>query len=225
VRNEKVKVLQSIRPLSPAEIATSTIRGQYRGYRKEEGVAAESQIATFAAVKFYVDNWRWQDVPFYLRSGKAMSCRTTQIVIQFRQPPHRMFPKGTQRDNEANRLVIHIQPAEGIQLEFQTKVPDAGMNMRLTDLEFRFQDEFHSAIPEAYERLLLDVLMGDASLFARSDEVELAWSLIDPIRQTWEQTGAPTLAVYEPELWGPTESTAWMHADGRNWLDVCPVLK
>ena len=225
VRNEKVKVLQSIRPLSPAEIAKSTIRGQYRGYRQEEGVAKDSQTATFAAVKFYVDNWRWQDVPFYLRSGKAMSCRTTQIVIQFRQPPHRLFPKQAQRDSEANRLVIHIQPAEGIQLEFQTKVPDAGMNMRLTDLEFRFQEEFHKALPEAYERLLLDVLMGDASLFARSDEVELAWGLIDPIRQTWQDAGAPMLSTYEPELWGPTESMNWMHADGRNWLDICPILK
>jgi len=225
VRNEKVKVLQSIRPFSPADVATSTVRGQYRGYRQEEGVAPDSQNATFAAIKLHVDNWRWQDVPFYLRSGKAMSCRTTQIVIQFRQPPHRMFPSQARRDSEANRLVIHIQPAEGIQLHFQTKVPDAGMNMRLTDLEFRFDDEFQKALPEAYERLLLDVLMGDASLFARSDEVELAWGLIDPVKDAWNKTGAPPLAIYEPDFWGPTECSDWMNADGRNWLDVCPILK
>jgi glucose-6-phosphate 1-dehydrogenase len=223
VRNEKVKVLQSIRPMAPDDVADATVRGQYDGYLKEDGVVPGSQTATFAAVRLHIDNWRWQGVPFYLRSGKAMSCRTTQIVIQFREPPHTMFPSQAHHGN-GNRLVIHIQPAEGMQLQFLTKVPDAGMKMRQTDLEFRFEAEFHKALPEAYERLLLDVLGGDASLFARSDEVELAWGIIDPIRRAWE-AGHPKLATYEPALWGPAECQQWMEHDGREWLDVCPVLK
>ncbi len=225
VRNEKVKVLQSIRVLKPEDVEDATVRGQYRGYLDEEGVAPESQTATFAAMRLHIDNWRWQGVPFYLRSGKAMSCRTTQIVIQFREPPHIMFPSQSHHNGNANRLVIHIQPAEGMQLQFQTKVPDAGMKLRLTDLEFRFDTEFAKAMPEAYERLLLDVISGDASLFARSDEVELAWNIIDPIRTGWETTGLPELAVYEPAMWGPEESLRWMYRDDRQWLDVCPVLQ
>ena len=139
VRDEKVKVLRAIPPLTADAVATDTMRGQYEGYRQEPGVAADSQTATFAAVKLAVDNWRWQGVPFYLRSGKAMSCRTTQIVIQFRSRPRWCFGDGAARVCDANRLVIQIQPAEGIQLHFQTKVPDAGMKLRLTDLEFSFQ--------------------------------------------------------------------------------------
>jgi len=222
VRNEKVKVLQAVRPMTAGMVATDTVRAQYRGYREEPDVATASQTATFAALKLSIDNWRWQGVPFYLRSGKGLDCRTTQIVIQFRQPPHIMFP--TARDADANRLVIHIQPAEGMQLHFQTKVPDAGMRMRLTDLDFRFDTQFPQTLPEAYERLLLDVLAGDASLFARSDEVELAWGIVDPILAGWQSAGAPALAEYEPGLWGPEESRTWMGRDAREWLDVCPVL-
>ncbi len=132
-------------------------------------------------MKLAIDNWRWQGVPFYLRSGKVMSCRTTQIVVQFREPPHMLFADGPRGVAESNRLVIQVQPAEGIQLHFETKVPDAGMKLRQTDLEFSYQREFRGAIPEAYERLLLDALEGDASLFARADEVEAAWSICDPI--------------------------------------------
>ena len=223
VRNEKVKVLEAIRPWSPEDTAVETVRAQYRGYRQEPDVAADSQTATFAAVKLHVDNWRWQGVPFYLRSGKAMSCRTTQIVIQFRQPPHALF-NTRQEAHDANRLVIHIQPAEGIQIHFQTKVPDAGMQLRMTDLDFRFDTRFEKALPEAYERLLLDTLIGDASLFARSDEVELAWGIIDPILAGF-QTGRPNMAIYEPGEWGPRECQAWMQRDGRDWLDACPVLR
>ena len=224
VRNEKVKVLQAIRPLSGADIATHTIRAQYEGYRQEEGVDPQSETPTFAAMKLYVDNWRWQGVPFYLRSGKKMGCRTTQIVIQFREPPHMVFGLNRQKTLEANRLVIHIQPAEGIQLHLQTKVPDEGMKLRLTDLNFRFNEQFAKALPEAYERLLLDTLMGDASLFARSDEVELAWGIIDPILRSWHEAGLPEMAQYESGTWGPIEAQRWMWQDTREWLDVCPVL-
>jgi glucose-6-phosphate 1-dehydrogenase len=224
VRDEKVKVLHAIRPLSAAAAATDTLRGQYRGYQSEPGVKPDSQTATFAAVKLGVDNWRWQGVPFYLRSGKAMSCRTTQIVVQFRNPPHMVFDSQPAHACDADQLVIQIQPAEGIQLHIQTKVPDAGMRLRQTDLEFSFQREFAGVMPEAYERLLLDVFQGDASLFARADEVELAWGIIDPIVSAWQQTGRPPLEIYEPDLWGPASATEWMHRQGRQWFDTCPVL-
>ena len=140
VRDEKVKVLQAIRPIADDGFTGCTLRGQYDGYLQEPGVPATSQTATFAAIKLHIDNWRWKDVPFYLRSGKAMSCRTTQIVIQFREPPHFLFTGRANQSMDANRLVIQIQPAEGIQLHFQTKVPDAGMRLRTTDLDFRFAD-------------------------------------------------------------------------------------
>ena len=224
VRDEKVKVLRAVRPLSPEEVARDTVRGQYAGYRAAEGVAPDSQTATFAAVKLQIENWRWQGVPFYLRSGKAMSCRSSQIVIQFRQPPVMMFSEGPRSHHDPNRLVIQIQPAEGIQLHLQTKVPDAGMTLRTTDLDFRFAREYAGTMPDAYQRLLLDAMLGDASLFARSDEVEWAWSLIDPIQTVWDTTGQPPLAIYPPGQWGPQASDDWMHAQGRQWFDVCPVL-
>ena len=225
VRDEKVKVLQSLRPMTGADFAQDTVRGQYDGYLSEPGVEQHSQTATFAALKLYVDNWRWNGVPFYLRSGKGMSCRTTQIVIQFRRPPHMMFADKGRRPLDANRLVIQVQPAEGIQLHFLTKVPDAGMRLRMTDLDFSFQREFSDSLPDAYQRLLLDVMNGDASLFARSDEVELAWKAIDPILAAWASPAAPELEIYPVALWGPENSVRWMESQGRQWFDVCPVLK
>jgi glucose-6-phosphate 1-dehydrogenase len=225
IRDEKVKVLQAIHPLSDEEVSQHTVRGQYRGYLGEPGVGTNSQAATFAAVRLEVDNWRWQGVPFYLRSGKGMSCRTTQIVIQFRQPPTMLFQSGPRIHREANRLVIQVQPAEGIQLHFQSKVPDAGMQLRLTDLDFRFSREFKSELPEAYQRLLLDALAGDASLFARADEVELAWGIIDPIVAAWQKRAQPQLCTYETGLWGPDESTRWIQQQGREWFDTCPVIQ
>jgi len=223
VRDEKVKILRAIRPMKVEDVATRTLRGQYRGYCDEPGTRSDSTTATFGAVCLAVDNWRWQGVPFYLRSGKAMSCRTTQVVIQFRQPPHMMFDAVPNRLHEANRLVLQIQPAEGIQIHFQTKVPDAGMQLRQTELDFNFRRQFAGDMPEAYQRLLLDVLQGDASLFARADEVELAWSIIDPIQQAWD-AGQPELGLYEPGQWGPPTSDAWIERDDRQWFDLCPVL-
>jgi len=224
VRDEKVKVLLAVRPKSPADIARDTVRGQYRGYLEADGVPDDSQTATFAAIKLGIDNWRWQGVPFYLRSGKAMSCRTTQIVIQFRQPPHMLFDNGPRTVRDANKLVIQVQPAEGIQMHFQTKVPDAGMTMRQTDLDFNYQKNFGGKIPEAYERLLLDAIEGDASLFARADEVEAAWGICDPILAGWKSDEAPPLHAYEPGYWGPTECGEWLGNQKREWFDTCPVL-
>jgi glucose-6-phosphate 1-dehydrogenase len=176
-------------------------------------------------VRLEIDNWRWQGVPFYLRSGKAMSCRTTQIVIGFRQPPLELFAAGRRTfHREANRLVIQIQPAEGIQLHFHTKVPGEGMRLRLTDLEFSYSREFEGRLPEAYEPLLLDVLDGDASLFARADEVEKSWEIIDPFVRAWASADMPPPEPYEPGAWGPMASVEWMAAQGRTWFDMCPVL-
>lgn len=225
IRNEKAKVLEAVRLMKPEEVLANTIRGQYRKYRDEPGVPPGSKTATFGAVKLFVDNWRWQDVPFLLRSGKAMSCASTQIVIQFRQPPHMIFEGGPRAAFESNRLVIQVQPAEGIQVHFHTKVPDAGMKVRLTDLSFSFRDKFTGSIPDAYQRLLLDVIHGDASLFARADEVELAWNIIDPIQRGWDTTDLPPLALYEAGQWGPPNATEWMCRQYREWFDVCPVLK
>jgi glucose-6-phosphate 1-dehydrogenase len=225
VRNEKVKVLEAIRALEPAEVPAAGTRGQYRGYLADPGVAPGSQTATFGAIRLEIDNWRWQGVPFYLRSGKAMSCRTTQIVIAFRQPPLELFAEGTRGSlREGNRLVIQIQPAEGIQLHFHTKVPGGGMKLRLTDLEFSYSREFKGRLPEAYEPLLLDVMSGEASLFARSDEVEKSWEIIDPFVRAWSSGDMAPIDLYEPGNWGPTSSDAWINAQGRSWFDICPVL-
>lgn len=225
VRDEKVKVLRAVRAMSPEEVARNTIRGQYRGYREEPEVAPQSRTATFAAVRMSIDNWRWQGVPFFLRSGKAMSCATTQIVIHFREPPLILFGGAAHGSHDANRLVIQIQPAEGIQLMFQTKVPDAGMTLRMTDLSFRFQEKFATRMPDSYQRLLLDVLSGDASLFARADEVEYAWGIIDPIQAAWQETDRPDVAFYDPGCWGPEVSIPWIVQQGHEWFDACPVLR
>ncbi len=171
-----------------------------------------------------VENWRWQDVPFFLRSGKAMDCATTQIVVQFRQPPHALFEGESRSAHDANRLVIQIQPAEGVQLHFETKVPDAGMQLRLTDLSFRFREKFAGVMPDSYQRLLLDVMHGDPSLFARSDAVELAWGIIDPIQRTWDKDNKPELFPYETGQWGPPASAEWVERQGHTWFDTCPVL-
>ncbi|MFK8113851.1 MAG: glucose-6-phosphate dehydrogenase [Rubripirellula sp.] len=225
VRDEKVKVLHSVRKMVGGDFAKNTMRGQYDHYLQEEGVPAGSQTETFAVLKLYCDNWRWKGVPFFLRSGKGMSCRTTQIVIQFKQVPLLLFGDRS-RMPLGNRLVIQIQPAEGVQLHFETKVPDAEMKTRTSTLDFNFQDTAGGAsMPDAYQRLLLDSVNGDASLFARSDEVELAWGIIDPIIAAWKSPAAPELFRYQTGLWGPTEATDWMHQQKREWFDVCPVLR
>src|SRR5207244_8901758 len=224
VRDEKVKSLHAIKPLAGGDFARDTVLGQYDGYQQADGVAPSSQTATFGAIKLHIESWRWQGVPFYLRSGKAMSCRTSQIVIQFRPPPIMMFSEGARAHHEPNKLVIQIQPAEGIQLHFQTKIPDAGMRLETTALDFTFAREFKGTMPDAYQRLLLDALQGDASLFARHDEVETAWGIIDPILAAWHSPAAPPLETYPTGQWGPASCDQWMKDQGRRWFDVCPVL-
>jgi glucose-6-phosphate 1-dehydrogenase len=222
LRNEKVKVLSSIRPIPLSESAKHTVRGQYKGYRDGEGVAADSQTATYAAIRLLVDNWRWQGVPFYLRSGKALAGKVTEISIFFKRPPHLMFPSSEDMEIEANDLSICIQPDEGIHFSFQAKVPDTAADMRNVDMSFHYEDSFGEvSIPDAYERLLLDVLKGDAALFTRGDSIELAWGLVDKIFEGWASDNAPPLHIYEPGSWGPTEADDLVAHDGFSWRLSC----
>jgi len=220
LRNEKVKVLSAVREISPEHSALATVRGQYEGYRKEPGVAADSQTETFAAMKLFIDNWRWQGVPFYLRSGKAMKEKASEITVQFRRPPTQILDKHSGKTELfTNRLTMCIQPDEGIHLRFIAKVPDQGMETRPVEMDFDFQSSFGvKSIPEAYERLLLDALNGDASLFARSDEISLAWTLVDGIRQGWDGDHAPPLVSYKPGSWGPGAADELLGRDGRWWI-------
>jgi glucose-6-phosphate 1-dehydrogenase len=216
LRNEKVKVLSAIQPMKQEEVARRTVRAQYEGYREEEGVSKDSTTPTFAAVGLQIDNWRWQGVPFYLRSGKCLKEKVSQITIQFKEPPHLLFPSAN--DNMTpNMLVLYLQPDEGMHLRFEAKVPDTGAEMRSVDMEFHYADSFgKTAIPESYERLLLDVLSGDASLFTRADEVETAWKIIDPILRAWESDKQP-LASYTGGSWGPSEADELLSKDNRKW--------
>lgn len=218
IRNEKAKVLSAIRPIRPEE----TIRAQYAGYRESEGVVEGSETPTFAALKLFINNWRWQGVPFYLRSGKALKEKSSEIIIRFQRPPHVMFDLPEGAEFTPNTLALCIQPDEGMHLKFQAKVPDSPQAMRPVDMQFHYQSAFgDGGLPDAYERLLLDALNGDASLFARSDEIELAWNIIDPVMDGWKREGVPALATYEPGTWGPAEADAFMQAHGRRWSDGC----
>jgi glucose-6-phosphate 1-dehydrogenase len=216
LRDEKVKVLRAVR------LGTRSVRGQYRGYRDEPGVAPESQTLTYAALQLLVDNWRWRDVPFYLRSGKQMMAKTTEIAIQFKRVPHLMFPLQPGEDITPNVLSLCLQPDEGIHLRFEAKEPGAGMRPRSVDMEFHYAEDFDaSGLPDAYERLLMDAMQGDASLFARADGIEMAWRLIDPILTSWERPDALPLVFYEPGSWGPAEADDLLAQDGRAWYYGC----
>jgi glucose-6-phosphate 1-dehydrogenase len=216
LRDEKAKVLQALRPCS------KSVRGQYAGYRHENGVAPDSQTPTYAALELFVDNWRWQGVPFYLRSGKRLAAKTTQIAIQFKCVPHLMFPVASKDEITPNVLSLCLQPDEGIHLRFEAKNPGAGMRTRSVNMEFHYAEDLGAeALPEAYERLLLDAMQGDASLFARSDEIELAWALIDPILARWQEPDPVPLAFYKEESWGPAEADDLLEGKIRNWVHGC----
>jgi glucose-6-phosphate 1-dehydrogenase len=217
VRNEKAKVFESIRPVA----LTDTVRGQYAGYRETDGVAPNSQTPTYAAIKLNIDNWRWQGVPFYLRSGKALAHKTSEIIIEFERPPHLMFnlPEGS--DFSPNILSMCIQPDEGIHLRFEAKLPDSAQEMRSVDMDFHYGSSFSGSLPEAYERLLLEALDGDASLFTRSDGIEASWKMMDPIIQGWEAKNDPPLYIYPVGSWGPTDAENLLSRDGRCWRLGC----
>jgi glucose-6-phosphate 1-dehydrogenase len=214
IRNEKAKVLESFRPVQLSD----TVRGQYSGYSNAQGVAVASQTPTYAAFKLYIDNWRWKGVPFYLRSGKALNKKVSEIIIEFQRPPHLMFHLPTDADFTPNILSLTIQPDEGIHLRFEAKVPDSDQDMRSVDMDFRYHSSFDgTSLPDAYERLLLEALEGDASLFTRSDAIEAAWRLIDPVLKGWEQSDSPELVIYKPGSWGPRSAEELLARDKRKW--------
>jgi glucose-6-phosphate 1-dehydrogenase len=217
LRNEKVKVLSAIRPISIG----NTVRAQYEGYLDTPGVAPNSQTPTYAALKLYIDNWRWQDVAFFLRSGKALARKTSEIIVQFRRPPTQYFmPRG--RRVTPNILSLCIQPDEGIHLKFETKVPNSANDIQSVDMEFHYRDSFKgTALPDAYERLLQDALLGDPALFTREDEIELSWKLIDYVLRGWETPQAQPLVIYPRGSWGPEDAEILLADDGRVWRLGC----
>jgi len=216
LRNEKVKVLNAIRRVTPESASEIAVAAQYDGYLEEPGVPGDSRTPTYAAMRMDIDNWRWQGVPFYLRSGKALDDKSTEIVIQFRRPPHLMFPQ----EIGPNILAIQVQPDEGLHIEFQAKTPDEKMDLRPVDLEFHYDDSFGGQdIPDAYERLLLDAINGDASLFTRSDEIEEAWEIMDPIIQGLGMPEAPPVAGYNKGSEGPEEADRFLAKYGHRWLN------
>jgi glucose-6-phosphate 1-dehydrogenase len=223
IRDEKVKVLQALRPIETTEVARSTVRGQYgsgtidgksvHGYLEEEGVAKDSMTETYVAMRVNIDNWRWAGVPFYLRAGKRLNRRLTEIALQFNDVPHRLFHNDPPRPNT---LAWQIQPDEGIQLTFDVKVPGSKPRIKPVDMEFRYQSAFGGEPPEAYERLLLDALHGDSTLFIRSDEVEWSWKYIDRLEEAWAGDDAP-LPQYTAGTWGPAEAHVMLAQDQRTW--------
>lgn len=217
VRNETVKVLQSIRPIDPDD----TVRAQYYGYCDLDRVADNSQTPTYAALKLHIDNWRWRGVPFYLRSGKALKQKASEISIIFQRPPHLMFNIPDHDGLTPNILSICIQPDEGIHLRFEAKLPGSDEEMRSVDMEFHYRDSFQGELPEAYEKLLLDAMDGDASLFIRSDSIEASWSLIDSVLKSWESGTAPPLCYYDPGEWGPAQADSLLEKDRRSWIQTC----
>ena len=224
VRDEKVKVLRAIRSFEPEEVDAATVRGQYvaayvdnervNGYRDEEGVARDSGVETYAAVRLAIHNWRWANTPFFLRSAKRMPRRTSEVAIHFKQPPYHLFDSND-RGAQQNVLLLQIQPDEGISLRFGSKVPGPNVKLRDVRMDFRYGTAFGESSPEAYERLLLDAMVGDPTLFARRDEVEEAWRIVDSIATGWAQSSTPPL-LYEAGSWGPERADELL-GDGRTW--------
>jgi glucose-6-phosphate 1-dehydrogenase len=226
VRNEKLKVLQSIRPFDLEMVAQSAVRGQYvpgkiadkpvAGYREEPQVNSASRTETFVAAKLLIDNWRWAGVPFYLRTGKRLAKRTTEIVIQFRCAPHIVFRK---KEIEPNRLILNIQPDEGISVSFGAKRPGTEMRIGNVTMNFSYREGFGDATRSAYATLLNDCVRGDATLFDRGDSVEAAWSLVDPIIDAWSAAQSAAVPQYASGSWGPKESDLLLERDGRQWYN------
>lgn len=218
LRNEKVKVLQAIRRVRLED----TVRAQYDGYLDADGVAENSETPTYAGLKVFIDNWRWKDIPFYLRSGKALETKTTQVNIQFKRPPNNIFQLVEDEDLSRNMLSICIQPDEGMHLTIEAKIPDQQVAKSI-DMEVHYEDAFETEkLPDAYERLLLDAINGDAALFIRSDEIETAWKIVDPIIEGWEDNPlAPAMQTYDKNTWGPQASDDLLKKDDHIWRISC----
>ena len=235
VRDEKVKVLKSVRWMQPETIPRNAVRAQYRagpidgklvpGYIEEKDVDPSSTTPTYAAVRVFLDNWRWNGVPFYLRSGKRMKRRCSEIAVRFRSPPHLMFGQQTRSGLEPNVLIMRVQPNEGVSLHFEVKVPGAAVALTSeievapVDMDFTYADVFGESAAPAYETLLLDVMIGEATLFTRSDEVEAAWRVVDPLIQFWEQNPPEQMPTYAAGTWGPREADQLIAEDGVRWRE------
>lgn len=227
VRNEKVKVLQAIRPILPDEVEKYTVRAQYGpgslggkqvpGYLKEPGVAPNSHTETYVALQLYIDNWRWAGVPFFLRSGKRLPKRATEIAIHFKAAPHLLFENGLTDNLECNILALRIQPDEGITLKFSAKLPGAAVQLRGVNMDFRYGSSFGKQSPEAYERLIWDCMLGDSTLFTRRDEVEASWEFVTRIITGWQQRGHEPLSSYQAGTWGPAQADEFIAPGGRRW--------
>ena len=226
IRSRKVDVLRAVRPIAPEDVPDVAARGQYgegwvqgehvAAYRNEPDVAERSATETFAALKLQVDNWRWRGVPFYLRSGKRLGERVSEVVVRFKPVPHQAFPHSSANSIEPNDIVIYLQPDEGISVDIQAKKPGLTMRLGEVNMNFSYEDAFHEPSPEAYETLLLDVLRGDATLFMRSDQVELGWGIVMPVLNAWAE--ADDISLYDAGSWGPEVATELIARDGRSWL-------
>jgi glucose-6-phosphate 1-dehydrogenase len=230
IRNKKVDVLKAMRPFGPEDIRFSTVRGQYTkgwvegkevpGYRHETGVDPQSNTETFAAIKFFVDNWRWQGVPFYVRTGKRLFQTSSLITIQFKDVPHHIFPSGVTEHWQQNRLIISIQPEMSIRLQVQGKRPGLDMVLNPVDMIFDYKGTYTTETPEAYETLLLDVMTGDQTQFMRADQVESAWELVMPIINAWESKKSLSFPNYTADSWGPEDAEALIARDGFHWFTL-----
>jgi glucose-6-phosphate 1-dehydrogenase len=229
LRDEKVKVLRAIPPFTPHEASRNVVRGQYGpgwigaeqvpGYRQEPEVDPQSETETYVAAKFVIDDWRWGGVPFYLRAGKRLAKRATEIAVQFKNVPHRLFLESS-TDPEPNLLAMRIQPDEGILLRFVAKVPGLGLDIRAVNMDFTYGSAFTVDSPDAYETLILDALLGDSSLFTRADEVEQAWSIATPILDAWLDMPPPDFPNYAAGSWGPEAGDHMIERDGRRWRRI-----
>lgn len=227
VRDEQSKVLRAVQPMSPEDVLTKAVRGQYGAgrigdrhlpdYRQEDRVDSLSKTETFVAMKVEIDNWRWKDVPFYLRVGKAMPERLTEIVVQFRRPPFVLFRDTPVEDLHPNQLVIRVQPDEGISLSFGAKIPGATMRIGSVDMDFAYAERFGSAVATGYERLLHDAFLGDQTLFQRADMVEAGWKIVAPVLDLWGALAARDFPNYAAGTWGPKEANDLLARDGRRW--------
>jgi glucose-6-phosphate 1-dehydrogenase len=227
VRDEKQKVFRAIRQIEPSEVANYMVRAQYAagsvagkkiaGYLQEPDVNSESTTETYAAIKFFVDNWRWSGVPFYIRTGKAMARRITEVVIEFKRPPQILFEEHAAGHIDPNLLVLRIQPDEGISIKSDVKLPGQRIRIRPVTMDFRYGSSFGVEIAEAYERLILDCMLGDSTLFTRRDGLEKTWEFVGKILEGWRQQNLKRLPQYEAGTWGPVEAQEMMGRDGRRW--------
>jgi glucose-6-phosphate 1-dehydrogenase len=230
VRDEQTKILTAIQPMSPEEVASRIVRGQYgegvvqhehaAAYRAEPRVPRDSSTETYVAMKMLIDNWRWADVPFYLRTGKRLPRRVSEIAIQFKRAPFVLFRDTPVEHLSPNRLVMHIQPEEGITLRFSAKVPGPHVHLGSVSMDFKYSDYFGATPSTGYERLLYDAMEGDATLFQRGDMVETAWSVVDPILQAWKTTPPREFPNYASGTWGPAEADELLRRDGRQWREI-----